>query len=113
MCVRDKIYDIFFLLLTDAVYCHIVVVIHSGPTQVSIATLAGVSLGTFILGFFAAVAICFAIIRNRGDRQVKDDKLISYPKPGTISANMTSSEAYGLAEMPAQLHTYEYVTPKP
>ena len=58
--------------------------------------------------------VAFAITRNsRGCASCQDDKLANPERRGTTTVNMTKSDAYGMVEMPAQLHNYEYVTPKP
>ena len=60
------------------------------------------------------VIASLAIARNRCDCSgVHDGKFVDPPVKGTAVANMTSSDAYGMVEMPSQPHNYEYVTPKP
>ena len=78
------------------------------------ATLAGWVSGGFILGVIVTVIASLVIARNTCVcTGVHDGKFIDPPIKGTDIANMTSSDAYGLVEMPAQPHNYEYVTPKP
>ena len=93
----------------------IVADIHAGPFLVSLATLAGSVIGSFLLGVLLATAIfCVAITRNtRGRASDQYDKFVHSPNKGTTTNNMTSSDAYDLVEMPTQPHNYEYVTPKP
>ena len=88
---------------------------HAGPTQVSLATLAGFILGSFTLGALASAIVGFAVARNSQCRRSgQDNNCVGPPvSSGTAIANMTSSDAYGMVEMPAQPHKYEYVTPKP
>ena len=87
---------------------------HAGPTQVSLATLAGFIVGSFILGALVSAIVGFAVARNsQCRRSSQDDNCVDPPVKGTAIANMTSSDAYGMVEMPAQPHNYEYVTPKP
>ena len=85
--------------------------IHAGPTQVSLATLAGWVLGGFILGVIVTVIASLAIARNRCVCSgVHDGEFVDPPVKGTAVANMTISDAYDTVEMPAQPHDYEYVT---
>ena len=96
----------------DKVYCYIVVNIHAAvsPSE-GYVLVAGVGFGSLFVGVLLGATFCCIIIRKLSDSSSHQDvKLGALPDIGTTTVNMTSSDAYGMAEMPAEQHNYDYIS---
>ena len=94
-------------------YLHTLVV-HAEKVQITATLLACVAAVTFVLGVIVTAIVGFAITRcRRCSPSKKDDKCADPPSTGNASINMTTNDAYGIDETPAQSQNYDYVIPNP
>ena len=68
-------------------------------------------LGSFCGGVLLGAACCYFIIMRKlsVSSSHQDVKLGTLPHIGTTTVNMTTSDAYGIPDMPAERHNYDYI----
>ena len=94
------------------VYCYIVVNIHAAVSPPEVYGLVvGTGAGSLFVGVLVGAACSCIIMRKLSDSSSHQDvKIGALQDIGTTTGNMTSSDAYGMAEMPAEQHNYDYIS---